>query len=295
MMSIFLYRSDTYQYRALRFVDHRCVPWESTEDLWVIPEVVFHGADVHATRWPEPWAVFTRYHLQRPRDSTRPHSGHTGRRVRIDLDMLAALQAEFPWLTLAELEAMVNTKAAEKSGGGHGQGSASSSSSASAPQDPEAVFAAVNAELSAVGEQVAADQPEGELYFQVKIFVRDKSQTRFAGLCTDVGVAPKDKSTQLWASAIGWPPKPGHRSFAVATYSMHGARMLSEELCRRSNFFISSWVAAGSPAPFSFQDLAAAYQQAPEFRAWLDDLPLNSDCAKAALVIGDLIPLPVPA
>ena len=55
-------RSDSFQYRALRFVDHLSVPWLTQDDVWVLPEVLFHGSDVHTVGWPEPWAVFTRYH-----------------------------------------------------------------------------------------------------------------------------------------------------------------------------------------------------------------------------------------
>ena len=210
--------------------------------------------------------------------------------------MLAALLLEFPWLTLAELQSMVNTKAVAHSGGG-GQGGSGGGQSSAGPviEAAEDVVAAVGADLAALREQVAEEQAGGDSYFHVKVLGRDKSQARYRGLCTDFGVAPKDASARLWAQAVGWPPAPGQKNFSVNKFGRLGARMLADELCNRSNFFMSSWVAAGSPAPYSFEDVAPAYVRGREFQDWLDDLPLSSDSAKAALVILGLVPSSVPA
>ena len=292
-----VHRPDCFQYEALRFVDDRHVPWQNTDEVWIIPEVVFHGAEVRSTSWPLPWAVFTRYHHLKPVvPDARPPSSHSGRRVRVTQDMLAALLLEFPWLTLAELEGMVNTKAVAHSGGaGHGRSGGGQSSAGPVSEVPEAVIVAVGVELSNLREQVAEEQAGREIYFQVKVLGRDKSQARYRGLCTDFGVAPNEASIRLWAQAVGWPPAPGQKNFSVNKFGRQGARMLADELCNRSIFFMSSWVAAGSPAPYSFEDVAPAYVRRREFQDWLDDLPLSSDSAKAALIIHGLVPSPVPA
>ena len=112
-----VHKSDCYEYNALRFVDHESVPWFGKADIWVLPEVVFSGSGVTVLGWPEPWEVFTRYHhCRRPMPSSTDTPSQPRRRVRVDFDILSALQAEFPWLTLAELETMVTTKAAADKG-----------------------------------------------------------------------------------------------------------------------------------------------------------------------------------
>ena len=285
-----------YEYTGLRFVDHRSVPWTTMDDVLVFPQVEFHGSYVHRVAEAEPWVVFTRYlSCRRPMPDGNARPSHTGRRVRVDQDVLAALQAEFPWLTLEELLTMVNTMKAAEAGAGHGPGhSSGQSSSVVAPEDQEAVFGAVSEQLQTMRADVAKDQTEGEKYFHVKVLGRDKSQTRFRGMCTDIGVAPSDRQVQLWCTGVGWPPKPGQKSFAVHKFGMQGARFLAEELCRRSNYFMSSWVGLNSPTPFSFTELAQAYRLSREFSDWLDELPINSDAVKAALIIGGLVPSPVP-
>ena len=289
-----VHRPDSYQYGAMRFVDHQAVPWLTKEDIWVIPEVIFHGFHVHTAALHEPWAVFTRYHhSRRPVPSAKAEPAHPRSRVRVDPDMLAALQSEYPWLSLAELQSMVSTKASATVGGS-AQSSSAQSSTVAAAEVPETVFVAVAADLQALRDEVADGQPEVQSHFHVKVLGGDWSVSRFGKVCTDIGSFPKDKSTQLWCKAVGWPPSPGQKSFAVSKFGMEGSRQLAEELCCRANYFMSSWVAAGSPSPFAFQDLAAAYRLRPEFQSWLDDLPLNSEVAKAALVISGLVPLPVP-
>ena len=156
------------------------------------------------------------------------------------------------------------------------------------------MFAAVSDELQELREQVAAAQPDSESHFHVKVLGGDWSVSRSRKVCSDIGVYPRDKSTQLWCKAVGWPPKGGHKYFAVAKFGMEGSRHLAEEMCRKANYFMSCWVAAGSPAPFAFHDLSAAYRPPREFSDWFDELPLNGDAAKAVLIIHGLVPLPVP-
>ena len=156
------------------------------------------------------------------------------------------------------------------------------------------MFGAVREQLQTLREDLAEEQTEGEIYSHVKVLGRDKSQTRFRGMCTDMGVAPSDRQVQLWCTAVGWPPRPGQKSFAVTKFGMQGACFLAAELCRRSNYFMSSWVALNSPTPFSFTEFAQAYRPSPEFSDWFDELPINSDAGKAALIIGGLVPAPIP-
>ena len=69
--------------------------------------------------------------------------------------------------------------------------------------------------------------------------------------------------------------------------------MLAEEMIRLGDHFMSGWIDDGSPVPYDFVPLWAAYRFTPEYDAWFDDLPFDSFSSQAAFDIKDLVPNPL--
>ena len=151
-------------------------------------------------------------------------------------------------------------------------------------------MASVNAQLQSLRDEWGGFGDE-TFHFTVRVLGGQWSVNLRRKLTTDIGAYSKDKATGLWCKAVGWPMA---KSFAVAKYGLHNARVLSEEMCRLGNYFLGAWTAAGNPTPFSFDHLKGAYQSPPEYLQWFEGLPLNSDAIKAAFLVRDLCPGPVP-
>ena len=149
-------------------------------------------------------------------------------------------------------------------------------------------------DLSALRQQWAGLESEHESFFNIKVLGGEWSVSRFRKVATDISVQAKDTYIDLWCKSAGWPPAPGQRHFSVAKCGMENARMLGEELCRRGNFFLGSWVDQGSPGGLNFQPLCGACKSPQEYTDWFEALPLSSVSAKAAFVMRNLCPLPVP-
>ena len=110
--------------------------------------------------------------------------------------------------------------------------------------------------------------------------------------CTDMGSYFIERSTGRWCSGVGWPAR---KSFAVRKHvGVDNARKLAEEMCRRGNFFIKSWIDAGSVGGFDFQTVKPAYSAPNSYDDWIDTLPVSSAAFKSALGVRDLCPIPVP-
>ena len=153
-------------------------------------------------------------------------------------------------------------------------------------------MAEVAAELEALREQ--AGDGVGDLHFKVKILGGDWSVARVNMAASDVGSFPVDKSTILWCKAVGWPPKPGQKTFSCRKFGTDASQRLAGELNRRANHFCGGWIDAGSPSGFSFDELHAAYRSPPEYNDWTDTLPIASGAWTAAEVIRQLKLLLVP-
>ena len=149
-------------------------------------------------------------------------------------------------------------------------------------------------DLSALRKEWGGFESEHGSYFTIKVLGGEWSVNRIRKVASDISVQPKDKQVSLWCKSVGWPPAPGQRNFAVSKFGMENARMLAEELCRKGNFFLGSWVDEGSPDGFSFGPLCGAYTELQEYTEWLEGLPLNSASLKAAFVLRGLVPLDVP-
>ena len=286
-------RYDIYSYDSLKFLDQTEVPWQSGDEIMVCPDMSYYGERVHSVGEPEPWSVFTRFLRKR---TAEPRSGPSDSRSRTatDPEVLRLLQMEFPWLTLAQLEALLTKKVLTCSGSGGGRGS-SSGSRAESPGNldlAEDIVAAVSQDLMTLREEVG--HGAGVDFFTVRVLGGQWSMQRFKQMATDVGCFPKDQSVRVWRSAVGWPPAPGQRNFAVRKFGLAGARMLASEMCRRGNHFMSAWEQSGKPGGFDFLPVAASYRSNDEYDTWFDALPVSGDCFKAAMVIRGLIPRPVP-
>ena len=286
-----------FHYDQLRFVDHTEVPWASVSDIWVLPECSWHESRVIVTAEAVPWSVYVRF--AKPTVPTSKSQTGQQRRSRhpIDEDILLQLQIEFPWLTLAELRNMLQTKTSVAAGPGPQAGPANSGGSSSSTRPvgqeiDEDVVARVQSELADIREDVA--QGEDTIsYFRIRVLGGEWSMKLFGKTTTDVGCYAKDRSTKTWCDVVGWPKA---RSFAVQKFAgVENARMLAEEVRRKSDFFMTAWVDAGSPSPFAFEDCKHSYRSPDEWTEWMDSLPLDSESCKAALDITGMCPRSVPA
>ena len=286
-------RYDVYTYDTLKFLDQTEVPWRSCDDIMAWPEMSYYGGHVLSVGEPEPWSLFTRFMRKRAAEptSSEPHSRS---RTATNPEVLRLLQLEFPWLTVAQLEALLTKKGLTGGGDGGGGGSASGSrAEGSGDVDiPEDVVASVSEQLmnlrAEVGHEATAD------FFNVKVLGGDWSVQRFMQMAKDVSCRPKDHSVKVWMAAVGWPPAPGQRHLAVKKFGLEGARMLASEMCRRGNHFMGAWEQAGSPGGFDFDLVAASYRANGEYEAWTDTLHVTSEGFKASMVIRGLVPQPVP-
>ena len=286
-------RYDVFTYDTLNFVDQTQVPWQSGDDIMVCPEMSYYEGLVHSVGEPEPWIVFIRFLRKRAAERSSVPTDSSGR-TATNPEVLRLLQLEFPWLTVAQLEALLTKKGLTGGGDGGGGGSASGSRAESSGGLvlPEDVVACVSEQLMNLREEVGHGASAD--VFNLKVLGGPWSIQRSKQMATDVGCIPKDGEVRLWCSAVGWPPAPGQRNFAVRKFGIEGARMLASEMCRRGNHFMSAWEQAGKPGGFDFQPVAASYMTNDEHEAWFDTLPVRSDCFKAAMVIRGLVPQPVP-
>ena len=278
----------------LRLVDHTGVPWTSLSDIWVLPDCRWQGMSLTVAAEPTPWSVFVRY--AKPTVLPKKPQSEQRSRVPVAEDILLLLQQEFPWLTLAQLREMLQTKTSVAVGGG-GQAQPSNPGASGSSTVPvraeltEDVVARVHTELADLRAQVLeTNLPDS--HFKLRVLGGEWSEALFGKTATDVGCYARDRTVETWCTVVAWPPR---KSFAVTKHEgFQNCRMLSEEMRRKGDFYMDAWLAAGSPSPFSFAECAQHYQTVPEYRAWMDSLPLNSEQAKAALEIVGLTPRPVP-
>ena len=169
----------SYQYEAFCFVDHWNVPWTDRADMWVLPQCLLRDSLVCTIGQPVLWSVFTRFHVN-------PTTRIGTERVRgpaigsVDEHVLLLLQLEFPWLTLEQLRAMLQSKTTLETGGvTRGRptvgisASSGSSSSRPEPQDvPEDVCAAVHSQLEVLRQELRADDSDAA-FFKVRVLGGD--------------------------------------------------------------------------------------------------------------------------
>ena len=285
-----------FHFDSLRLVDHSQVPWTSLSDIWVLPQCLWLESRVIVTAEPVPWSIFVRFDRPTVLPSKSKSDQQRRSRVPIDEDILLQLQLEFPWLTLAQLREMLEARTSVVVGGGGQTGSSNPGPSSRSARSldyevAEDVVARVQAELRALRDELA--QSDDSLsYFRIRVLGGEWSLKRSGKTTTDVGCYAKDKSTKNWCDVVAWPSA---RSFAVGKFGgVQNARMLSEEVRRKGDYFINAWVDPGSPLQFSFDDCKQGYRTTDEYYDWMDSLALNSWGCKAAFEIRDMCPRPVP-
>ena len=282
-----------YQYDDLVFVSAFDVPFSTAADTWVMPVIQFRSMNVHAMGHAVPFSIFSRF----MKTSSSTTTASRARRVTgpTDPEIFALLQHEFPWLSQAELDNILNKKKAVGEAGDEdedGSAPAGGRGSVDVPPDlPEDVLASVADDLSSLREQYAGFDDVAS-YFTVRVLGGAWSISKRNVPCTDVGSYAIERSTERWCSGVGWPAR---KSFAVRKHGgVANARALAEEMCRRGNFFIKAWIDAGSVGGFDFQPVKPAYRAPPSYEDWLDSLPVSSDAFKSAMEVRDLCPIRVP-
>ena len=285
-----------YSYTAMRFLDHSEVPFTLKEEIMVFSQMPFQQSHVHTYGWPVLFSVFTRFQRPPVAVPSRQPASHRRSRGPIDEETLRLLQLEFPWMTLEQLQELLSSKATVSVGVGRGGASTSSGSGQPVPLElPQDVIADVATQLQALRNDIAVPV---ESYFRVRVLGGEWSITLFRKVAKDIGAYPKNKDAVSWCQAVGWPPggsKTGVRSFSVSMYGLEGSRHLAEEMCRRGDHYLRSWVDAGSPTPYDFAPVKVGYVSTREYIQWFDDIPLSSHASKVAFQIRDFVPDALPA
>ena len=294
-----------YSYDDMKIVDHLHVPFTCQADIMIMPQMRLRDTTVSAIGLPEPLSHFCRFHqVSVPRSAVA--SSSSGRRGGpIDMDLLEQLQNEFPWLSFHDLADILKAKTGSTTSASGSAGTISASGSANQISDlgsasrasssndiPEDILAAAAAELTALREDCEGEEEEGS-WFTVRVLGGEWSMERSRQSASDIGAFARDRSTRTWCSATGWPSA---RSFAVRKHEGPlNARRLSEEMVRRGNHFMRGWIQRGSPAPFCFAQLRAAYCAPLSYNDWRDNLAASSEAFKASMAIENLVPADIPA
>ena len=105
-----------------------------------------------------------------------------------------------------------------------------------------------------------------------------------------MGSFARGNDVKLWCRSTGYPQA---RTFSLRAYGHENARHMAEQVARRGNYFYSSWVDAGAPAPLDFADLAEHYNEGEEFRAWLQLQPVGSPTYREGTKLSQIVPMPV--
>ena len=93
--------------------------------MMVVPEMNFMEMNVHAVGFPVPITTFARFFRQ-PTSAVSGARTQTRTRSPTDPQVWALLQEEFPWLTLAEIEQILNKKGGHVREGQPGEAQSSS-------------------------------------------------------------------------------------------------------------------------------------------------------------------------
>lgn len=283
-----------YQYDDLVFVTEADVPFLRGDDTWVVPLVQFRAMHIHAMGEPVPFSIFSRF-LPASASTAPAQRARTSIRGPTSPEVFALLLQEFPWLSRTEMEDLLNNKKRRVEDGDEEEDvspAGGARGSADGPADiPEDVVASLAQELADLRAEYEGFDEEGT-YFTVRVLGGEWSIKKKGVPCTDVGAYALEKSTEGWCKGVGWPAR---KSFAVRKHGgVSNARKLAEEMCRRGNFFMKSWVDAGCVGGFDFQLVKAAYKAPNSYEDWVDTLVINSDAFVAAMDIRDLCPIPVP-
>ena len=171
--------------------------------------------NVHAVGRPVPFAHFSQFLKMGPSEEKPSGSRKRSCSGPTDPDVLEALKARFPWLTLDQILEMlgkVSTQGGSTRPGPSAGSSAGGGSSLPVPDDlPEDVLAEVSAQLAGLKDECSGFDEE-DTFFTVRVLGGTWSIAQRRMPCTDIGAYAIEKSTQVWCSGVGWPAR---NSFAV--------------------------------------------------------------------------------
>jgi hypothetical protein len=283
------WRRHHYDYLPLKFFDNRTLPIVAADSIVVATELFYRDVGVHHVGAHIGFDSFVRFHPPHSSAEPRVRAARTGR-IRVTAEILEKLKQEFPWMSAADIEAMVSEvrpNHGERGGGARGGPAAPGVPAEMLPED---VAAAVAAELADIRAELAGVEAD-VCYFSTRVLGGQWTAANRGVAADAVGMFSRGLATQRWCLATEWPRQ---RSYYFTKYSMLGAKQLAEEICRRGNYFMSCWVNAGQPRPFIFFAAAECYPEDFEWIEWLSEQPIESDAFAAGVHIRGLIPLDVP-
>ena len=280
-----------FDYMPLMFYDHENVPLVNDNSLSVATDLIFSDGGLQFIGDAYGFESFVRFHPRGRYRSQDNVDSRVPRKGKLSIEMVAMLMLEFPWLTMAEIEAMLTTTPAKFSGAPSGSsGGPTNSIDSDDDSLPEDVVARVEARLDDVRADIAVP-PEEVAYFKTKVLGGVWAQQKKGVPVSDIACQAASESTKLWCSATGFPRQ---RSFAVSKYGQEASRVLAEEVCRMGNYYMNLWTTAGNPAPFTFGTAHENYRHSHAFQDWLQAQPMNSHSYQEALKIKALCPSRIP-
>ena len=283
-------RHHLYDYLPMKFFDNRTLPIVADDSIVVATEMLFRDVGVHHVGSHIGFDFFVRFHPKPSSAAPRPRGAFTGR-IRVSPDILELLKLEFPWMSHADIEAMVSETKPNDGERGIGARGGPAAPDVLAERLPEDVAAAVAQELADIRAELLVFE-DNDGYFTTRVLGGQWTAANRGVAADAIGAFARGAESATWCTACAWPRQ---RTFHFSRYSQQGARHLAEEICRRGNYFMNRWVEAGSPHPFCFKDVAEAYPDNFEWIVWLSEQPIESACFAAGMGVRGLIPNDMPA
>ena len=189
-----------FDVNPLTFYDEKSVPIIDDGTLCVATDMYYTDQLLHHVGHAFGYANFAPLHpLKRRQASHGPSKAIV--RSKLSPETLVQLMLEYPWLTLAEIEAMIGLK---KDVGG-GAGAPSGGTSAGEPDEtelPEDLIARVASELDDAREEFEnADQ---NIYFFTKVLGGEWAQQRIGHAASDVGSFARGNDVKLRCRSTGF-------------------------------------------------------------------------------------------
>ena len=282
---------------SIDFVHHEDVPFEEDDELIVYRCVLPQGVFYRTTRSSAPFDDF----VAPMGDPNRraPRQAPRASRARPSPDAVAALRAQFPFLTDEDIN-VAGTRTAPGTSGRHGASGSAGSGARSSGGGEDAPESVTDDEPDEGIDLSLVDEDLGELRvlwsdpfkYRGSFYVRvlgGKWTAEHVGQMADAaqGLA-RGGGPLKWCRQFKFPR---WRRFGIQRFSMMSAHMLAGEFCRRGMFFYNMWLERGSPANMSYSaDDAASYEETLEWVTWLTELDVESMEFEVGLEIRKLVP-----
>ena len=273
-----------FDFFPLTFYDQKSVPISDDSTVSVATDMYYIDQVVHHVGYAFGYEDFARFHPVPRRQASHGPSKAVGR-SKLAPDTLVQLMLEYPWLTMAEIEAMIGRK--EGGGAGASTGGTSAREKIAETELPEDLIALVATELDDAREALE-NVDDQQMYFYTKVLGGEWAQKRVGHAASDVGSYARGNDVKLWCRSTGFA---AGRTFSLRAYGHENARVLAEQVARRGNYFYSRWIEAGAPTPYSFDEVAENYDEGEDFAGWLQAQLVGSKTYKEALKISQMVPM----